>query len=160
MKEDKTVLNQQIENARSMSPDNSVVTYDLTEGVDFSDPKTTAEALADVFFQKDAVNWFKVKEDDLDFEPNYKARIILKQGDHHRIKKTFKDFISDLKSEEIGKLYSKQVEYNARPDDPGYIMVGGFSMYFWEWSQHRYRKKVYLEKIVNEIQSHLEIVES
>lgn len=160
MKADQTVLKQQIENARKMSANNSIVTYDLTEGVDFSDPKMTAEALADVFFQKDAVNWFKVKDDDLDFKPNYKSRIILKQDDHHRIKKTFKDFISDLKSEEIDKLYSKQVEYNARPDDPGYIMAGGISLYFWERSQHRYRKKVYLEKIVNEFQSNLEVIES
>ncbi len=42
MAKDLTKLTQQIENARSMSVDNSVVTYDLTDGVDFSHPKLTA----------------------------------------------------------------------------------------------------------------------
>lgn len=151
----------QIENARSMASDNSIVIYDLTTGVDFTHPKKTAEALADVFFQKDAINWFTKKDDDLDFTAKYKGRIILKQGDHHRMKATFKDFISDLKSEEIDKQFHDQVEANAAPDDPSFMgsMSGLLSVWAWEHSQHHYRKKVYLEKIVKEIQDNVEISE-
>ncbi len=110
-----------------------------------------------MFFQKDAINWFTEKEDDLDFTPKYRGRIILKQDDHHRMKETFKDFISDLKSEEIYKHFTDQVEANAAPDDPGYIITGAISAWAFEKSQHHYRKKVYLEKIVKEIQDNVEV---
>lgn len=162
MKKDDTVLIQQIENARKMSPDNSLVSYDLTSGVDFSHPRKTAEALAAVFFQKDAINWFKVKEDDLEFTPKYKGKIVLTSENHHKVKETTKNFISDLKSEEIDKFFSDQVEANAAPDDPSFLgsMTSFLSVWMWEHSQHHYRKKVYLEKIVKEIRDNLEVIES
>ena len=46
----KDELKSKIESSRKVSEDGSLVTYDLTEGVDFSDPRAVAEALSEVFF--------------------------------------------------------------------------------------------------------------
>ena len=46
-------LKSAIENSRKISEDGSLVTYDLTKGVDFSDPKSVARIISDVFFEKD-----------------------------------------------------------------------------------------------------------
>ena len=56
-------LKSAIENSRKISDDGSLVTYDLTKGVDFSDPKSVARIISDVFFEKDALKWFKVKDE-------------------------------------------------------------------------------------------------
>ena len=45
-------LKSAIENSRKISDDGSLVTYDLTKGVDFSDPKSVARIISDVFFEK------------------------------------------------------------------------------------------------------------
>ena len=66
-----------IENLRKVSERGDLVTYDLTDKIDFSKPKEFAKALADVFFRKDAINWFKVTDDKIEFNPAYKVRIIL-----------------------------------------------------------------------------------
>ena len=70
-------LKSAIENSRKISDDGSLVTYDLTKGVDFSDPKSVARIISDVFFEKDALKWFKVKDEKIDFEPTYKVRIVM-----------------------------------------------------------------------------------
>ena len=43
-------LKSDIEKCRKVSQDGSMVTYDLTSGVDFSNPKLVAKELAEVFF--------------------------------------------------------------------------------------------------------------
>ncbi|MGC8609462.1 MAG: hypothetical protein ACP5UV_06305, partial [Thermoplasmata archaeon] len=61
-------LRSAIEGSRKVSEDGSLVTYDLTSGIDFSDPKIVAKALSEVFFEKDAKNWFKMDGDRVDFD--------------------------------------------------------------------------------------------
>ncbi len=63
MKQD---LKEKILNTSKMSADKTLVTYDLTSGVDFSHPRKTAEALAKVFFETDASNWFTTSEKSVD----------------------------------------------------------------------------------------------
>ena len=62
-----------IENCRRVSDDGSLVIYDLTSGVDFSNPKLVARTLSEVFFEKDAKSWFKVNDDKIDFAQHTKS---------------------------------------------------------------------------------------
>ena len=43
-------LKSAIENSRKISEDGSLVTYDLTKGVDFSDPKWEISYIHEVYF--------------------------------------------------------------------------------------------------------------
>lgn len=102
-------LGRQIENSRSMSINRTLVTYDLRNGVDFSHPRKTAEALAKVFFDQDAKGWFKVEDGQLKFLPGYKVEIIVTKEHNHKMKATLNDFLNDLKYDEILPEFSKQV---------------------------------------------------
>ena len=92
-----------------MSEDNTLVTYDLTNGVDFSHPRKTAEALSKVFFENDASKWFTVKDGNLVFDPKYKAIILLSEGDSKKIAEAMKDFKKDLEYDEVPKNFKKQI---------------------------------------------------
>lgn len=102
-----------IRGSRKVSQDGSLVTYDLTEGVDFSHPKNTAEALAEVFFQEDAMKWFKVSGDHVDFEPGYKVRVVLAEEHNKLLEETVDDFLKDLQKDEISKKFSSQIKDDA-----------------------------------------------
>ena len=81
-------LKSAIENSRKISEDGSLVIYDLTGGIDFSNPKVVAKALSEVFFEKDAINWFKVDGDQVDFQPTYKVRVVLAEEHNRKLEST------------------------------------------------------------------------
>ena len=99
-----------IAGSRKVSEDGSMVTYDLTKGVDFSNPRKTAEALAKVFFQKDAANWFTVSDDQVKFNPTYKVRVVLAEEHNKKLEESVDDFLSDLKKDEINRKFSNQIK--------------------------------------------------
>lgn len=99
-----------ISERRKVSDGGELVTYDLTTGVDFSNPRATAEALAAVFFETDAVNWFKVSDDRIEFEPTYRVRFVMAEGDHKKLEETVDDFLKDLKKGELYHNFERQVK--------------------------------------------------
>jgi hypothetical protein len=96
--------------SRKKSDDGSLVIYNLTKGIDFSNPKSVANSLAKVFFEKDAVNWFKVDRDNIEFNPTYKVRILLAAEHNDLLGKTVDDFLEDFKKEEINKRFVRQID--------------------------------------------------
>jgi len=103
-------LKSAIENSRKVSEDGSLVIYDLTGGIDFSNPKVVAKALSEVFFEKDAINWFKVDGDHVDFQPTYKVRVVLAEEHNRKLESTVDDFLKDLQKKDISKDYSEQIK--------------------------------------------------
>ncbi len=103
-------LKSAIENSRKISEDDSLVIYDLTGGIDFSNPKVVAKALSEVFFEKDAINWFKVDGDHVDFQPTYKVRVVLAEEHNRKLESTVDDFLKDLQKKDISKDYSEQIK--------------------------------------------------
>ena len=99
-----------IENLRKVSEHGDLVTYDLTDRIDLSKPKEFAKALADVFFRKDAINWFKVTDDRIEFNPTYKVRIILAEEHNKLLEKAVQDFLIDLRKQDLGKTFSSDVK--------------------------------------------------
>lgn len=99
-----------IESLRKVSDDGALVTYDLTSGVDFSNPRKVADALAIVFFEKDAVNWFKVSGDHIEFDPTCKVRVVLAEEHSKRLDETVDDFLEDLKEKEIYQKFSQHID--------------------------------------------------
>ncbi|AKA47823.1 hypothetical protein IX51_00575 [uncultured archaeon] len=102
-----------IKKSRKVSQDESLVTYDLTEGVDLSNPRNVAEALATVFFEEDAEKWFTASGDHVDFNPTYKVRVVLAEDHGKRIEETVDDFLEDLQKEEIYPAFSQQIKDTA-----------------------------------------------
>jgi hypothetical protein len=99
-----------IASSRKISDNGSLVIYNLTNGIDFSDPRKVADALATVFFEKDASKWFKTEGDHVEFNPTYKVRILLAEEHNKLLGKTVTDFLEDLKSKELNLKFSKQIK--------------------------------------------------
>ena len=99
-----------IESSRKVSGDGSLVIYDLTSNVDFSNPKLIAKTLSEVFFEKDAKNWFKVDDDKIDFEPTYKVRVVLAEEHNKKLEATVDDLLEDLLKDDLSGTYSKQIK--------------------------------------------------
>ncbi len=99
-----------IEKSRKISEDGSMVTYDLTSGVDFSNPARVARSLADVFFSKDASTWFQIDGDDVKFSPRYKVRIVMSQDNGRMLESAIDDFLKDIKVEELPDHFASQIQ--------------------------------------------------
>ncbi len=95
--------------SRKTSEDGSTVVYNLASGLDFSNPKKVAEALATVFFETDGVKWFKVEGDHIEFNPKFKVRILLAKEHLKLLNKTVNDFLEDLKKDELNKRFARQI---------------------------------------------------
>lgn len=98
-----------------MSADGSLVTYDLTKGVNFEHPRKIAEAFSKVFFENDAVKWFTIADGDVDFKPGYKALILVDEEDNRSVDKAMKDFFKDIEFDEISEKYMKKVDKSGSP---------------------------------------------
>ena len=99
-----------IEASRKMSADGSLAIYNLTKGVDFSKPRKVADALAAVFYEKDAINWFKVDGDHVEFNPTYKVRILLAEDHNKLLGETVDELLGDLKKKELNKEFVQQIK--------------------------------------------------
>jgi hypothetical protein len=102
-----------IESCRKVSADGKLVTYDLTGDIDFSKPKKIAEALSEVFFQKDASRWFKVSGDSVVFSPDFKVKIVIAEKDSKQLKEAVDDFLKDIQKEGLAGSLSKPIKDEA-----------------------------------------------
>ncbi len=106
-------LSSVISSSRHVSDDGSLVTYDLTKGFDASNPRKAAEALATVFFEKDARNWFKVVDDRIEFNPTYKVCVVLAEVHNRKIEETVDDFLKDINKDDLYGKFGKQINDSA-----------------------------------------------
>ncbi len=102
-------LEEMIKASRKVSDRGSIVIYNLTSGVDFSDPDKVARTLADVFFEEDASKWFQLDEDHVTFNPEYKVRILLAEEHGKLMQKAVDDFLLDLKEDDLDRVYSRYI---------------------------------------------------
>ncbi len=96
--------------SRRMTDDGSMVVYNLTNNLDFSNSKKVADALAEVFFEKDASKWFKVDGDHIQFNPTYKVRILLAEEHNKLVSKAVGNFLEDLKKKELDRKFVQQIK--------------------------------------------------
>lgn len=117
-----------IEMSRKTSQNGELVTYDLTNGVDFSNPKLVDEALSEVFFEKDVSNWFTISEDDIEFKPSYKVQIVLAENHHNLMCKISEGFLKDVKNDDIGKRYAPTINKESGNDSAFVRSIAGRSL--------------------------------
>jgi hypothetical protein len=106
---DNDELAKKIKDTRKVSDRGDLVIYNLTSGIDFSNPDRVARSLADVFFREDAVNWFKQDGDHISFNPEYKVRILLSEEHGKTLEKAVDDFLLDLKKDELDQVFSRYI---------------------------------------------------
>lgn len=148
-----------IQASRKASEDGSIVVYNLTKGLDFSDPRKVADALASVFFEKDAINWFKVKEDHIEFNPTYKVKILLADEHNKLLSKTVDDFFTDLKKNEITQKFNPQIKNISTNEEKLQTAIGlnAISSFFNKPFQRKDDKTEIEDQVLTEMLEVLEI---
>ena len=94
-------LEARIRTARKLSLDGSRAVYDLTSGIDFSKPRRTAEAIAQVVWEEDVKAWWNWKGGEIVFTPNRKVEIRLPRDHHRKISRASEEFWEDLEKGEF-----------------------------------------------------------
>src|SRR5881392_372518 len=75
----------QVRAARKLSPDGTKAIYDLTSGVDFSKPKRTARAIAQVLWEEDVQSWWTWRGAGPAFHPTRKVELRLPSGHDRKV---------------------------------------------------------------------------
>lgn len=152
-------LKQQILSTRRMAADGTTVVYDLTSNVEFTHPRKTAEALAEVFFETDAAHWFIIVDDQVLFKPRYRARIIVSDENNRKVHATLKDFFNDMKKDELKNKFADQIENAATYQTGlGAIFFAGFlGAALIQSSERQGQKDAYVEKLLKDITMNTEI---
>lgn len=152
-------LEQQIKNTRSMSPDGSKVTYDLTMGVDFSNPRMTAEVLGEVFFKNDVSTWFHRENDQLNFDPKYRGEILVTDQNEKKVSETVKDFFKDLEKDDLRSAYSEEIRsagtYHAGLTT--FMFAGLLGSLLIQSNVRHHQEKEYMMNLMNQITGNIDI---
>lgn len=152
-------LRRQIENSRKFSDEYNTVTYDLTAGVDFSKPRETAEAFAEIFFDKDGSKWFSHKTGHLEFQPQYRATILITDDHDRKVSRTLSDFMKDLNREVLPEYFMEDIEKveNYTPGLGTYLLLGVGNALISKALVNRSRKRDFLARLMNELNRNIVI---
>ncbi len=99
-------LEQRIRQSRVGSVDGRSVVYNLTRGVDFSHPRATAEAVAQVVWDQDVHAWWKVENGAPSCTPTGTVEIWIPREPNRKIAKAVDEFKEDLKNHELADHFS------------------------------------------------------
>ncbi len=105
-----TNLKSQIKSFRKVSIAGTKVTYDTTNGVDFSKPRKTAEVFAEVLFEEDVSKWITDTSGELTVSPTQKIEILITPEHSKKVDKTVEEFKNDLEKNEMGSHYADAME--------------------------------------------------
>jgi len=85
-----------------LSPDGTKAIYDLTSGVDFSKPKRTARAIAQVLWEEDVQSWWTWRGAGPAFHPTRKVELRLPSGHDRKVAKAAKEFNKSFERDAFG----------------------------------------------------------
>jgi hypothetical protein len=151
-------LKARIRAARTLSSDGTKVIYDLTSGIDFSKPRRTAEAIAQVIWYQDAYDWWRWQGGMLHFAPKRRVEIRLPDDGNAKVAKAAADFRDELEHEfapHIGS-YIKQVR-DDRTDWFTIFFLGPLMAYLLERLDNREKARAELDGRFSEIASYISV---
>ncbi len=98
-------LRKAILNRRSESSDRREVTYDLSSGIDFTEPLQVADSLSDVFAEKDLSSWFNSNGSIFQFRPDYNVKFKVARSEDDNIEACMHEFLGGLTDNDVVKAY-------------------------------------------------------
>lgn len=155
-------LVQQIKSRRSVSSDGKSVVYDLTDGVDFSKPKDTAQALSAVFMVNEVSHWFTRTGEGLTFTPTCTVEMKFRNTHSEAMKKFFRMTMGDLKNDDLRQLYTSYVVQSQGGVVPNLMVLSGVLGNLNAGSVIRaedVRNNALLDQMISDIQKNLKITE-
>ena len=145
----KETLETRIRAARRLSLDGTKAIYDLTSGIDFSKPRQTAEAIAQVVWDQDVESWWKWEGDELIFAPSRKVELRLPSDHDRKVAKAAEEFLEDLKKEELAASVRSYVDRvtDDRADWFAIFFLGPLWAYLLQHWDNRAKRQAGLDRL-------------
>lgn len=153
-------LEQQILQSRTASVDGHSVVYNLSRGVDFSHPRATAEAVAQVLWDQDVHDWWSIENDVPSCTPTGTIEIWIPQEHNRKVEKAVEEFTHELKDEELAPHFSDFLN-RAENYQVGWgtiFLVGPMWSMLMEGSENKSRRQAALEQLFSQMSSHIRVV--
>ncbi len=153
-------LEWRIRQARRASRDGTLVTYDLRSGVDFSDPKFAAEAIARVVWEADVHAWWHADAQSVSMTPTGSIEILLPAEHHRRLAKAVADFNKDLESQWLAAGIHAFLESLSKADvDWAAVAVAGPALaYVAERTEAAARRQGQLDRLFAQMVQFIRVV--
>lgn len=137
----------------------AVVVYDLTSGIDFSNPRKTGEALARVIFEQDVSRWVKVEGNKITINPSTKLDIRIMDDHNKAIDKTMNDFKKDMEKDELRGHYSQQIEAaaNYQAGIASYLFLGIGTSLLLEHMERSSEKSAFVDDLMYKLMANISV---
>ncbi len=153
-------LEQQVLQSRTASVDGRSVVYNLTRGVDFSHPRATAGAVAQVLWDQDVHDWWSVDEDVPSCTPTSTVEIWIPQEHNRKVEKAVDEFKHDLRDEELAPHFADFLNH-AENYSIGWgtiFLTGPMLAAVMEGSENKARRQAALEQLFSQMSGHIRVV--
>ncbi len=153
-------LEQQVLQSRTGSVDGRSVVYNLTRGVDFSHPRATAEAVAQVLWDQDVHDWWSVDEDVPSCTPTSTVEIWIPQEHNRKVAKTVDQLTAELKDDELAQHFNRYLS-RAENYQVGWgtiFLMGPVWSMVMEGSENKARRQAALEQLFSQMSGHIQVL--
>lgn len=153
-------LEQQVLQSRTAGVDGRNVVYNLSRGVDFSHPRATAEAVAQVVWDQDVHAWWSVEDDVPSCMPTGTIEIWIPQEHNHKVAKAVDEFKKDIKDDELAYHFGRYLD-RAEDYQVGWgtvFLMGPLWSMLIESSENKDRRRTALDQLFSQMAGHLRVV--
>jgi len=153
----KESLEVRIRAARKLSSDGLRAIYDSTSGIDFSKPRQTAEAIAQVVWEQDVKDWWRWQGGMPIFVPDHKVEMRLPTDHHRKVAKAAEEFWEDLEKEEFAPHVGWYVA-RVRDDRADWFTIffwGPLTAYLLQNWENRARQRAELDRLFGEMAGYI-----
>ncbi len=152
-------LENEIMECRRVSSDRGTVIYDIGAGVNFSNPKESAKALAQVLFTRDISGWISNDGKNLTVKPPYKIEIKMNGENKKALEKIEKDFNKYLGFDDIESKYLDFIQKNVdEGTDAISVLFLGIWAFLFKHIENKSAEKEYIKNLMETIMKNVEIV--
>jgi hypothetical protein len=159
---DRETLEARIRASRRLSSDGLRAIYDLTSGVDFSKPRQTAEAIAQVVWDEDVKAWWSWGAGRMVFNPSRRVEIQLPREHHRNVAKAAEEFEEALKKGEFAPFVHPYLYAvtDHRADWFTIFFLGPLLAYFLQRVENRERQRGELDRLFAEMTGYIVVIAS
>lgn len=153
----KETLEARVRAARRLSLDGTKAIYDLTSGIDFSKPRQTAEAIAQVVWDQDVESWWRWEGGEPIFAPSRKVEFRLPSDHDRKVAKAAEEFLDDLKKGEFAASVGPYVDRvtDDRADWFAIFLLGPLWAYLLQHWDNRAKQQAELDRLFAEMADYI-----
>lgn len=125
---------------RNISDKDGTVTYDLSAGVDFSDPSVIGSTLSDIVMENDVSKWISVDNEGMILKPTYTVKVVVAENENDEIEEAVESFFDNIGTSKglLSVARGANLEDEKRPPTIPLLLIGAFLISIYAFSTFEY----------------------